>query len=266
MSRTLNLADSLLDMGRKYHQMGRQGDALRILGRLAGMRELPVGVAEEMQVRLAEIHLRCHKPKRARRCLTAALQHQPDSARYHYLMATAWDVEEGGDAERAAQYYRRSLELDSCQTDCLCAYGLLAVRLGQVDEGLRSLQRAVDLASDDPEVLDQLVQGLLLAHRAGEARSALLAARFRHPRDHRFEALWRDFQFQQVRKEQENSCRASNPFSEEDEPILLPFVQPASNTSKGTMGGKILRHDGPTSPAAPHNSHPVRHSDQRHAQ
>src|SRR5436309_5607580 len=124
MSMTLNLADRLLSMGRNYQALGRNQDAVHILSRLAGLRQLPAEVAEETQVRLGEIHLSRGKYTRARRHLTAALVHKPDSARYHYLMATALASDASADRHRAAEHYRRSLEIDPKQPTCLGEYGL----------------------------------------------------------------------------------------------------------------------------------------------
>ena len=56
MSKMLNLVDCLLARGRFLQQLGRDQDALVVLQRLAGFRQLPPQVAEETQLRLAEIH------------------------------------------------------------------------------------------------------------------------------------------------------------------------------------------------------------------
>ena len=61
MSMTLNLVDRLLAAGRNLHKLGREQDALHIFSRLSGFRQLPAEVAEETQVRLAEISLRPRK-------------------------------------------------------------------------------------------------------------------------------------------------------------------------------------------------------------
>src|SRR5437870_4755683 len=97
MSTTLNLVDRLLTTARTLQALGRTQDALRTLGRLAGLRELPAEIAEETQARLAEIHLEQGKFKQARRHLTAALALNSDRAHYHYLLATAHDMDDEGD-------------------------------------------------------------------------------------------------------------------------------------------------------------------------
>src|SRR6266481_446831 len=57
MSTTLNLVDHLLSRGRHLQEIGREQDALHVLERLACFRQLPPKVAEETQVRLAELLL-----------------------------------------------------------------------------------------------------------------------------------------------------------------------------------------------------------------
>ena len=63
MSMTLNLVDRLLARGRHFQQLGRDHDAIDTLGRLSQFASLPAEVAEETQARLAEINLRCNRPR-----------------------------------------------------------------------------------------------------------------------------------------------------------------------------------------------------------
>ena len=58
MSKTLNLSEHLLERGRFLQGLGRTRDAMRVFGRLAGLRDLPAPMAEETQIRLAEMRLR----------------------------------------------------------------------------------------------------------------------------------------------------------------------------------------------------------------
>jgi Tfp pilus assembly protein PilF len=248
MSTTLNLVDRLLVRGRHFQNLGRDHDALHILGRLAGFRELPAEVAEETQLRLAELYLRHQRLKKARRHLTAALRHQPDNAQYHYLMATAIEGDPKAEPERAAAHFRRSLVLDPDQPQCLGEYGLLAIRLGQSEEGLKCLRRATELAPDDPQALERLVKGLRLTNRPDEAHTALRVALFRNPRDGRLRKLWIDFQFDQLRQQQEEARLGSNAGAG-DGPNILPFV-PLPRIHKPLPDG--VRQDGPSSLPAPH--------------
>src|SRR5262249_42084956 len=156
-------------------------------------------IAEEAVVRLAEFMLRRRRYVKARRYLTAALRHTPDNARYHYLMGQAADAAGQGDGQRAAEHYRRSLEGEPRQPCCLIAYGLLAVRNGQREEGLARLREAARLAPEEPENVRQLAAGLRQGGQEKEAERVLRLAMFRHPRDRRFVQLWNNLRFQQAR-------------------------------------------------------------------
>ena len=267
MSMTLNLVDRLLARGRLFQELGRDHDAIDILGRLSRFASLPAEVAEETQARLAEIHLRRNRPRKARRHLTAALVHQPTNARHHLLMARAVEADRRGDPERALEHYRRSLEIDPDQPECLSEYGLLAIRQGQSDEGLNNLRRAVELDADNPELLERLVKGFCLLRRADEARAALRIALFRHSRDNRFQKLWNDFQFERLRRQQETENRArSASDGSETEPVLLPFVRPAKQETPVAGTATIIRVDGPETPRPPHHPRISRLPRRRHAQ
>jgi Tfp pilus assembly protein PilF len=258
MTTTLNLFDHVLAMGRRYQEAGQTRDALRVLGRLARFHELPAAAAEETQVRLAELQLKRRKFARARRHLAAALTHQPGSARLHRLMATATQADDRGDLDRAAEYFRRAIELDPENVPCLAEGGLLAVRLGQTEEGLALLRRAVEREPDNAEVVAKLVKGLRLIGRSDEARDAVRTARFRNPRSPRFRRLWEEFQFQQTRRRQEGQRRPRR--TGDEGPILLPFVRTRRN-EPGTP-----RLDGPATVGRPHLTRPARRVDQRNVQ
>jgi Tfp pilus assembly protein PilF len=262
MSTTLNLVDRLLARVRHLRRIGRTHDALSLLHRLAAFRELPADIALDAQVQLAELRLDGRHFRRARRHLTAALGHRPDNARYHYLMATAFEGEGRGDLRRAAAHYRRSLELEPAQPECLGSYGRLALRLGRRDEGLACLRRAAELAPDDPETVRRLADGLCLANEADEARAAVRAALFRNPRASRFRQLWSDFQFRQLRREQELAECASDEHPTEQGPVLLPFVRPADNAPRSR---RRVRSDVPAPLPEPHETDLVRLPTQRHA-
>lgn len=226
MMSNLNLVDRVLAMGRLYQEVGRHRDAVSVLTRLSRFRFLPADAAEETQARLAEIYLKRRKYKQARRHLTAALRHQPDNARYHYLLATTLQAEEGAEMERAAEHYRRALELDPGHVKCLADYGHLLLRLGQTEEGLSHLQDAAERAPEDVEVLGKLVKGLRLSGRTDEARAILQRAMFRNVRSPRFRKLWNEFRFQQARRQREaERLQHAEAQSDGEEPVLLPFVR-----------------------------------------
>jgi Tfp pilus assembly protein PilF len=242
MMPTLNLVDRVLALGRRYQEIGRHRDAVMVLSRLSRFRYLPTEAAEETQARLAEIYFKRRKYKQARRHLTAALRHQPDNARYHYLLAAALQAEEGAELERAAEHYCRALELDPGHVKCLADYGSLLLHLGQTEEGLSRLHEAAERAPEDVEVLGKLVKGLRLSGRSEEARSVLQQAMFHNARSPRFRKLWNEFRFHQARRrhEAERMQRAQDA-EEADEPVLLPFIRVVKETSEGSPCPTIVR-------------------------
>lgn len=265
MSATLHLFDRLLARGRNLHLLGRDHDALRLFRRLAEFRDLPADVAEETQARLAELYLHQRRYRQARRHLAAALLFQPDNARYHYLMARAEYAEDTGDPLQAAKHYRQSLTLDPNQPHCCAEFGRLALDQEEVEEGIQALTRAVELAPKDPEPVRQLVIGLCEAHRPEEALHVLQAARFRNPADKRFLQLWQDFQFRQLRAEQEAARREEAASAEYEAPVLLPFTRAKAGSSSGFLGRRRFRRDPATPPAPPHATMTTSFPDQKQA-
>ncbi len=265
MMPTINLVDRVLAMGRRYQEVGRHRDAVTVLSRLARFRHLPAEAAEETQSRLAEIHLKRRRFKQARRHLTAALRHQPDHARYHYLLATALCAEEGADLERAGEHYRRALELDPGHVKCQADYGHLLLRLGQTEEGLTCLRDAAERAPEDIEVLGKLVKGLRLTGRSEEARSVLQKALFRNARSPRFRKLWNEFRFQHARRrcDAERLKQAENEV-EGEAPVLLPFVRVVRETTETSACPTIVRHEDGVAPALSPRS--PRRAEQRNVQ
>jgi Tfp pilus assembly protein PilF len=249
MMPNLNLVDRVLALGRRYQEVGRHRDAVTILTRLAHFRCLSSEAAEETQSRLAEIYLKRRKYKNARRHLTAALRHQPDNARYHYLLATALCADEGTALEKADEHYRRALELDPGHVNCRADHGHLLLRLGQTEEGLTRLREAAEREPENVEVLGKLVKGLRLSGRTDEARSVLQHALFRNARSPRFRKLWNEFRFHHARRRDEaKRLQRDDDQAKGEQPVLLPFVRIVKDTENLSACPTIVRCEVRSSP------------------
>lgn len=258
MGRTLNLCECLLAMGRDFQACGRLAEASRVLKRLAGFRDLPVPIAEEMHARLASIYLEQTEYRHARRHLTSLLFYRPSHALYYYQLATALHLDPEGDGARAARYYRQALQLDTDQPHWWLDYGFLMLQIGKLKKGLSAIRKATSLAPDDPSVIARALEAFGLANRSKEARSLLRAARFRHPRDERFRKLWNDFEFRRVQEEQA-------PTQDIAEPVILPFIVRAGLPNLPQVPGRIVRMDRPSKPK-PHMGKRSRLPDSQNAQ
>jgi Flp pilus assembly protein TadD len=258
MSKTLNLCECLLQMGRDWQYAGRLVEASRVLQRLAGFRDQPAAIAEETHSRLANIFLQLRDFKRARRHLTAVLFFRPSHAPYYYQLATALHHDTQADPARAVRYYRQALRLDPDQPRWWADFGRLLLQIGRTQKGVVALRKAARLDDDDAVIVARLVEGLCLADRPSEARRVLRDARFRHPHDPRFRKLWNDFQFRQIQESQTDKPAAS-------EPVILPFVLRAALPAPDAQSqspGRIVRIDQASKPA-PHL--PAWRSDKKHA-
>ena len=238
MGKTLKFLDHLLRMAHDLERLGQNQQAARLLTQLLTFRDLPGDVAEETRVRLAELHLKSGEFKKARRQLTAAVSAQPENAHVHYVMATAVEDDDECDPRRALGHYRRCLQLDPDNAEYLCDFGNLALTVGDVDEGLKSLRRAGELAADNIDILRRVVKGLSDVGKIDEAKRLLRIALFRNPRDRRFRDLWAQHQFQLLFIEQRKPEEPA-PAHKKRGPVLLPFVRPAPADKK------LVRHDAP---------------------
>jgi len=253
MDDTLNLFHSLLARARRYDDLGQDRQAEGLLARLLHNACLPPALVEEASARLAVLRLKRGRFRSARRHLREALLRRPDSARYHHLMARALAADPAGSGRglvRALRHYRRALELEPRLIRCRCDAGLLALRLGKVEEGLALLREAGARAPDDPEAVGKMVKGLRLAGRPDEARAALQSALFRQPRSLPLRRLWADVQLQDLRRRREQAGIAA-----EDGPVLLPFCRPEGEPAPAR---RAIRHDAPAILSGPHCAQPWR--------
>jgi Tfp pilus assembly protein PilF len=266
MSRTLNLIRRLLARGRKLHKLGVDREARLTLSRLARFQDLPAGIAEEVQRRLATLLLKQSRYARARRHLAALLRHQPQNPHYHFLMARAVEKDARADPKRAVAHYRQALAIEPRHPRYLTEFGLAALRAGRVREGLGSLRQALEVAPDDPGVVGKVVDGLGQRGHYGEALGVLRGAMFRNPHEPRFQRLWNDVRFRQAHAAQQARRRLENAPADGSGPTLLPFEGLPAAARPARDGLTVYRHDTSATVPHPHFPRPAHTTDQKHAQ
>ncbi len=232
MSRTLKLSEQLLALGQTYSRLGRDGEALRVLGKLASFGELPSHVADQTGSHLAELYFRKRNFSRARRHLSAGLARKPNNARFHFLMATSLMEDENGDLERALQHYHLAVRLEPDNAEHHCDYGLCLLSVGDESEGLKHLEKAQELAPDDVQYVRHLAMAQLEAGRPEPARRTVLALLFRRPRDPQARKLWNDVRFQEVHLAQRQQ-KIRWGLAADQGPVLLPFAPRPEARARG---------------------------------
>jgi Tfp pilus assembly protein PilF len=263
MSRTLNLCEYLLYQGRRFWSLSIDRHALRTFSRLAVLPDLPSGIAEESHLRLAELYSRQRKFAKARRHLALALVQEPASPECHYLLACCHAEDSRGDRKLALRHFRLSVQLDPENARYHCAAGLFAVGWGKVEQGLAWLREAAELAPDDADIIDDVVRGLQQEGYEDEAIDIARAALFRNNRDPRFQQLWNNYRFEQLRAEQQRiqkRCLVRRAVLEGT--ICLPFLKLTVDTPAGR---KLVRRDGPSGVRPPHLRHMSRTPQKKHA-
>lgn len=249
MCKTLNLLDGILSKARRLQEMGRSHDALPILCRLSKYPELPPAVAAEVRQAMGEAYLDVGQFRAARKCLRVALRLEPANATVHHLLARAIESDPQCDSRLAGRHHRRALELAPHDADFLAIGGSYFVEMGRVRRGLELLRRAVELAPDDFEILDSLVEALCDVNRFDEARKTLNAARFQFSGNMRLPNLVAGVELREIR-ERQAAARHSSPDTRITEPIVFQFpgVTPSSNRPV-----RALRRDaGRTRVSRPH--------------
>jgi tetratricopeptide (TPR) repeat protein len=260
MEPSVNLLDRLLTQGRHLLHLGRRVDARKRLEKLLAFPEVPLEQRIEAHQLLADIYLDAQCYRKARRHLLAALAIQPDCAETHYQLAVVLDLEPDQQPKRAAKYFRKAVELLPDEARYWSGYGQICLRMGREKAALGAFIAAADLAPMDFDVIDEVTDGFCFLGREEDARSVLMAARFRLGHNPELEQLWNRFRFLQLHRKQQTSQRRKA--LAEGEAIVLPFV-PATTPSESEGEPGILRHDR-FSRSTPHS--PRRKSDPRRVQ
>jgi tetratricopeptide (TPR) repeat protein len=249
MNPSLNLLDRLLTQARHLLVLGRRLEARRRLEKLLAFPDVPVTERIEARRLLADLQIDNQNYRKARRHLTAALGLDPESAELHYQLGTALDLDPDVEPKRAAKYFRKALELKPDEARYWSAYGQVCLRVGRERAAYGAFVAAADLAPNQVEVIDEIVDGFCFLGRHDDARATLMAARFRLGHSTELEQLWNRFRFLMARDKQQ-SLRRREALAR-GEAVVLPFklsVEPVE--PKQTEGG-ILRHDRLSRPA-PH--------------
>lgn len=189
----LNFGRELLSLCKQHLACRRNVDALRLLRRLLDLPELPPGIAAEANFLLAEIHLNHSDYKSASEKLKQAMSHDPDNADCRILLARCAEqdeeeVQENRDRQ-ALKYLAAACKLSPEDQSKQSAYGLKLTQVGQAKKGIKLLETSYQSASDDPNVVEDFVVGLLEVDRVEDAELVVTQANYRNRDNNRFRPI-----------------------------------------------------------------------------
>ncbi|QDU63425.1 hypothetical protein Pan216_43050 [Planctomycetes bacterium Pan216] len=218
MAPVLNLAQELLDLGRSHLDDFRTTEGLRMLRRLVGLPAVDPDLLAHAHLLIGETYFQRADYDLAREALREVLAHDPDNADGHYLFARCneLDEEEGSDHD-AFDHYEHASRLDPSDARKSSAYALQLARAGDVASGLVLLQKAYAQKVDDPIVVQNFVEGLLLDRRFDDVELVLAQIKYRCGDDEAFVTLRRRI------RDRLKEAKLFDREIEEDEPAVLPF-------------------------------------------
>ena len=236
MSRTLNLLDQLLLRARTLQTMGRLQRSVSVLRQISRWPNLPMEREVEVQRLLGETCFQLRKYKHARKHLRQVIRLQPDDAEALLRLARAIDHDPMIDARQASRYYRRALELRPDDPKVLRECGQYFIQMDRCRKGLKLLYRAMELAPHDFDNVKAYVDGLEEMQMYADAKQTLRLVRFRHQNNSRFEQIWGDLQYRQVRSQQRSESAGRIEHTE-----TVPFLR--LHTGQPAKRIRVVRRD-----------------------
>lgn len=189
MASLLNMSQELYELARRRLERGDLTEGMRCLRHLLELPDVPPRLAAEANYLLAQAAFKMTDYAIARKRLSKVIERNPMHGEAHFLLARAHELDEAGSPQKAVNHYRRAYQLAPDDPQKATSLGRLLVERNDFDEGLALLQRAYRNAGDDPEVVENYVNGLLAAGRLDDAELVAAQAAYRNRHDPRFAEL-----------------------------------------------------------------------------
>ncbi len=265
MSMTLNFFEHSFDRGRRLQEAGRTKEAAHLFDRLGLHADIPNEIAAEALVSLGRLQLEQGTVQAARRTASEACRRDPFAAEAHFLNAQACLEGDDADLDQAYGSLLSAIEQDPEAAVFRAELGKIQIALGMAEEGIASLELAVEFEPNNPAMLRDLVDAFMDLGREAEAFNRARNALFRSPRIQGFRTLWNDLCFCRAADElasTEEQVRQTAPVSK---PRILRFEPVETQNTSGRIGQRHIRHDGPSELASPHFPMPASKTDRRRA-
>lgn len=229
MSRHLSFHQSLLEQCRSRISQGRFAEARSLLERLIAHPLLESTLAAEANFLLARVQFELVDTDAAEASARKADAACRGRAEYHLLLGET--LEDQGQTELALEQFGLAARLAPGSDAAVLRYARAVARHKSADRGVRLIQAVYAKASDDPEIVAAVVEGLVEGDRLDDAELVVTQSNYRHPGDRRFRQL-RD-RFRQLRVEHmlRGSAKGHDGSSES-----VPYRNPAVH-GMGKPGG-----------------------------
>jgi Flp pilus assembly protein TadD len=235
----LTLFEAGIAAARAQAKAGRVAVARRTLLAVLAQPELEPKQQVLAHREAAKLAVAGEQYRRARRHLRAARVLAPHDAEIHYELGRVFEDDPYGCDRRAAQRYRKAVQLNINEPKYQAALGRAMIRNRETRSGIKMLRRAANAAPTDIEVLELVTEGLRDAGRSDLAFELLSKARFLAPADSGISHLWIRSKFDRAAEYQkrQNSSR-----SESIVPRLRLYDKNATTRTRTDNGSRPVAH------------------------
>lgn len=161
----------LLDLVRVQSRLGRREAAIAAIDEWRQSHDS----SERVDAALAQLQLMAGRYTEAAEIYGRLAQAHPDNAAYHNNLA--WTLGETGELEPALVHARKAIELAPEDPGILDTEGMILHRMGRTDEALKKLEAAVKLAGQRPDILTNYAEVLVADGQTKTAREVLSSLR-----------------------------------------------------------------------------------------
>ncbi len=177
----------------------------------------------EIFIRLGFNWARSGRPGEALSQVRRAIDFVPTESRANVLNMMAALYASESDSKKSRETYRQVLETDNDNHDALIGLMRLELLDGNGEKAIEYLERATKNAKDDPRIAVELAMLHLMKNELPEARTALVHAVDRDPKDMRARSLLVSVVLQQADSAKDDATRRK--FLKEVEEVLIPEME-----------------------------------------
>lgn len=190
MVTSFHLTAAAESTARSLAESGQPAAAFDIIRRLLNRPECNGATATRLHRLAATLLSSMSRPGAARKHLGTAHRSDPHDAETVYQLGLHHETDADGDREKAVKCFRLATSLAPRNARYLAAYGLSAIRAGQIDAGMQAMEQAVEIRPGEIAILRLAIEACRLAGKSAHAQRWISRARFLAPNDAAIRSLW----------------------------------------------------------------------------